>query len=621
MSYNIQELPKYINTAGRITVMTALVGVVIFAVAFLLNIGAKEFAQVDAQGIATTSVTVLNTPPQWTVDAQEEFGSSTTTPTNSGDEVAWVAVGTDSNGEDYYLLICENSNMPTSTPGGPPTCNGTTQWAVSGLTLSGTQARAATTTAEAWDESNDWYAWICDSVNPGARCNVSFRQGSGTTSSPFNVNHRPSFTAFSDTSPANPGQVVTFYATSSDPDVVDNDDTMQLIVCSTAGFNTVTNTCDATTLATSTFADSNNMPLVASYTISIPTRDANNYGAFGFVIDEHGHEAINGQQAFNTVLEVNNVAPKIDPDEISLNGGNIINLSQEAGETTGFTLTFTATDDNSCVNLLNEPEINDYEIVIYRSGVGTSTCDTTGANYDPNNCYDSAVATSTWNLQCSLSSVCGGPLEVEQEFSCTFPLWYVADPTSGTSTQTYYHLEDWRASVSAVDDDGLVGDLIETSWPVELNSFLMFSLDTLAIPYGPLEPGQMTDPLVASTTLRATGNVGLDQLISGQSMCDNYTTAVTCPNSSTSTIAERYQVFATSTVSYSTATSSGYKVSSSTPVELEVNILKSTATSSQTVGSTYWGILVPDTITLAGIYTGENTIWGIVGEPSRWYTP
>ena len=68
MSYNMKELPNYIHTAGKITVITSLIGVVVFAVIFLLNLGAQELNQAEAQSQATTTVTVLNTPPQWTID-------------------------------------------------------------------------------------------------------------------------------------------------------------------------------------------------------------------------------------------------------------------------------------------------------------------------------------------------------------------------------------------------------------------------------------------------------------------------------------------------------------------------------------------------------------------------
>jgi hypothetical protein len=153
---------------------------------------------------------------------------------------------------------------------------------------------------------------------------------------------------------------------------------------------------------------------------------------------------------------------------------------------------------------------------------------------------------------------------------------------------------------------------------IEVQSFLSVALDTLTIPYGLLEPGQQTDPLAASTTLRATGNVGVDELLTGHSMCTYYTSAVTCNNSATSTIAESNQVFATSTVSYATATSSGNTLSSTTQKLLDLNVPKSTSTSIQASGNTYWGIRVPISITLAGSYTGENTFYGALSDPSEW---
>ena len=616
MSYNMHELPRYINTAGKITVITALLGVVCFAVVFLLNIGAKELQHVEAQGIATTSVTVLNTPPQWTVDAQEEYGSSGTDPTNSGDEVSWIATATDSNSEDYYLLICSDGSAPSSTPSGAPSCNSPIQWAVSAAASSGAQARAATTTTETtpFSESNDWFAWVCDGIATNPRCNAVAKQGTGTTSSPFKVNSRPTFTAFSDDSPALPGVVVTFSSTATDTDMDTVPDTVQLWVCNTTSFNATSSIgCNNETLASSTLTA---FDPSGTYTIEIPTQDAT-YGAYGFVVDNHGHPAIGGSQGSNSVLTVLNATPTVSV--ITLNGGGDLVLTQEAAETTGFTLRYTATDDNSCVNSSAGDEIVGFELSVYRSGIGSSTCDGTGVNYNPNNCYDTGIGTSTWNISCTASSTsCVDSDDVDQIWDCTFPLWYVADPTDGSATTSLYFAENWIAAVAPVDDNGATSTLTEGSIGQELNSLLAFSLDTAAIPYGPLEPGDQTDPLVATTTLSATGNVGLDELLTGHHMCTYYTSAVTCDNSATSTIADTNQVFATSSISYAAATSSGFILSSSSQAELEINIPKSTSTVTQASGITYWGIRVPATITLAGSYTGENTFYGKVGEPAQW---
>ncbi|MFT7506926.1 MAG: hypothetical protein ACI92I_000062 [Acidimicrobiales bacterium] len=622
----MQEFPKYLHTAGKITVLTSFIGVVVFAFVFLLNLGAQELQQVEAQGVATTSITVLNTPPQWTIDAQELFESSTTTPTNSGDTVSWTATGADSNGAPYFLLICNTANLPTpnaaagpeSLGTAPPDCSptSTTQWAVSTSTPSGSAVTATTTTSEGLAESNDWYAWICDDDPVSPRCSTTYKQGTATTASPFNVNHRPVLVAFSDDSPGLPGNSVTFYATSSDSDVVDAADTIQLHVCSTASFSATSTSCNATTLATSTFTATQQS---GAYTIVIPTRDQN-YGSYGYIVDNHGHVALGGQQGADSVLTVANATPFVSDSDITLNNGADMTLTVEAGETTGMELYFNASDNNSCLNASAGDELVGYEISVFRSNLpgGWDNCDASG-EYDANDCYTSTVPTTTWNVACTASTTsCLGATDLTMRFDCTFPLWYIADPTDGGATNTVHFASDWSAAVAPVDDNFATGTLATSSIAQDVVSFLALVLDTAAIPFGSLEPGDRTDPLVATTTVRAVGNVGMDQMLSGQAMCGTYTSAITCPNSSSSTIQANYQVFATSSVTYGSATSSGFILSSSTPVELEIDIKKSTSTATQSLGVTFWGIEVPVAITLAGAYTGENTFTAKTAEPADW---
>lgn len=619
MSLSTHTIP----TAGKITILTALAGVGIFTLAFMANIGTSDVENVVAQQNATTSVTILNIPPDWDVDAEEETESSVTVPTNSGDEVAWVATGSDANSAPYFLLICATNATPTANAASgpanlgtePPECaTGVTQWAVSTSTVSGQEARAATTTLESMPESNEWYAWICDDDHVNPRCNDAVKQGTGSTASPFIVNYRPTFTVFDNDSPREPGEVVVFSSTSSDPSTFAGTDNVTLYVCSTNSFNLSTLTCDATELASSTPVAADP---AANYTIPIPFRDQN-YAAFGFVVDSFGHAASGGAQGTDSVLEVANATPFVQPNSISLNGSTDMVLTVPEGETTGFTLDFLASDNNSCVNAASGDEIVDWNVSVFRTDIGTSSCATAG-DYNPNNCYTSEVPSASWNVTCTASTTsCTGPSDIDVLYECTFPLWYVADPTDGTATNTVYFASDWSAAASVVDDDAAVGTLTAGNFTQNLASFLVFALDTLAIPYGALEPGQRTDPLVASTTIRATGNVGLNELLSGESMCPGYSSSVTCPNSSTSTIAESFQVFATNTDAYADAVAAGNVLSSTTPIELAINVPKSTATSTQETGQTYWGIEIPSTITLAGAYTGENTFFGAVSNPSNW---
>jgi hypothetical protein len=607
MSYHTDHL----RTAGKITVYTTCIGVVAFAIIFIFNLGEGNIKHVGAASNATTTVTVVNTAPNWTASTTEITESSVTNPTDAGNVVSWTAIGTDSNGENYYLLICNTSATPTPNSGAAPNCASGVQWAVSAVASSGVAATAATTTASSWSESNPWFGWICDSNTGTPRCNNYYTQGTNATnSSPFEVNHRPSFTVFTDNSPANPGQVVTFTSTSSDSDVSGSADTVKLIVCASSGFNTTTNACTGTTLATSTAFVAANAS--STYTIVIPTQDQN-YSAFGYVIDNHGFEASGGSQGTDSTLSVNNVAPTVSSSTISINGGIDATLSVESGQTTGFTLAFTSADDNSCdaVGGSVGDEIVGYGLSIYRSGVGSTTCTVAAGSYNANNC----LATTTWNLSCTASTTsCSGSSDTDMVWNCTFPLWYIADPTDGTASSTQYSAQNWLAQVQAVDNNAATGSLSQSSIGIEVRSFLAFALNTLSIPYGSLEPGQQTDPIVATTTIAATGNVGVDNDVTGQSMCTTYTGATHCPNSATSTINASEQVFGTSTVTYA----QGTPISSTTPAFIDINVHKTTSTSTATTSNAYWGIRVPGTITYAGSYTGENTFTVRVSSSSQW---
>jgi len=610
MSYNTDHL----RTAGKITVYTSIVGVFIFALAFIFNLGVSEIPQAGAQDTATTSVQVLNTPPLWTASSTELVESSVTNPTNAGSVVSWVAIGTDSNAERYYLLVCDTSATPTPNSNAAPSCTSGVQWAVSASTTSGTQATAATTTYVALGESNNWFAWICDGNSGTPRCNNAYTQGTNASnSSPFIVNHRPSFSLFSDSSPGDPGTVVTFYSTSSDSDIAGTPDTVKLIVCASAGFSTTTDSCSGTTLGSTTvFAAAN---ATATYTILIPTQDQN-YSAFGYVIDNHGFEASGGAHGTDSTLTVNNVAPSVTPALISLTqaSGTDMYLTVESGETTGFTLSFVTSDNNSCITAASTTEVSNYQLSLYRSGIASTTCTPTGT-HNANNCYVSSVPTTTWNLACTASSTsCTGSSDTDQTWNCTFPLWYIADPTDGTATSTQYSSQNWLAQVRGIDDDNATGSLSESTIGVEVKSFLAFALNSLSIAYGALEPGNQTDPLNATTTISATGNVGLDKEVSGSSMCTTYTNGSPCPVSATSTINAQEQVFATGTVSYASAQA----LSSTTVQEIEINVPKTTSTSTPATNNAYWGIRVPGAITFAGFYYGNNVFYAKVGESAFW---
>lgn len=632
MTYNNQNLPRYVETAGKITILTALSGVLIFAFIFILNIGKTELQKAEAanNGTATTTLTVLNTPPQWNTgfEGQEEFQSSTSTPTNSGNVVSWIGTATDANGSPYFMLICSTAATPTAHNAtssanlgvAPPTCNGGTQWGVSTATLSGLKARVATTTTEAFASSNVWYAWVCDDDPVLPLCNTSPSQGlNATNSSPFVVNHRPVFTGFNNNGPKDPGTLITFNSSSSDPDV----NNITLIVCSNNTYSTTTNLCGVANVdflaSTSALMTTN---ATATKLLNAILQD-NTYAAYGYVYDQFGHSATGGSQGTNVTFVVNNVAPTVLGSDITLNGGVDMSLTNPGGQTGPFTLSVLVRDANSCDAFggPNADEITNLQVSILRYGVGIANCITSG-NYNANNCYTSAVATTTWNLSCTASTtscIAGGNNDSEI-FNCTFPLWFIADPTNGTSSQTLRSSENWVAGVAGIDNNNATGSMATSSIGVEVNSLLAINLLSQAIAYDNNAPGSGMANLTASTSLQVLGNTGLNELLGGDSMCINYTPGSPCnASATTSTIPQLNQKFATSSAAYGSATAYAL-TATSTPTTLLIKIPKPTSTSTlaNPNGVTYWGIYVPGAITLSGAYTGQNTFSGAVSAPAVW---
>jgi hypothetical protein len=172
--------------------------------------------------------------------------------------------------------------------------------------------------------------------------------------------------------------------------------------------------------------------------------------------------------------------------------------------------------------------------------------------------------------------------------------------------------------VQAKDDDLAWSSLQDGSIAVELISFTALDLITAQIPYGSLEPGQTSGGgiLTATTTVYSVGNTGLDQKVSGESMCSTFAIGNECIVSSTSTVPEYVQKFSSSTLSY--ASGAALTLSSTTIKEVELNVNKTTSTSTYESGDTYFGIQVPVAITLAGVYRGLNYFDAKVAEALDW---
>jgi hypothetical protein len=598
-------------------------GFVVILFAFFIdshNVGQIQTAM--ATSTVSTSVTVLNTPPLWTTNAQEVTESSAANPTNSGDTVSWTAQGTDSSGDAYYLLICNTNAAATARSGLRPVCSGgdDNMWAVSASTVSAVFATAATTTAESWSPSNIWYAFICDGNAILPKCNLNGggdQQGTGLTASPFIVNHRPTFTVYSDDSPKNPGTLVTWTSTSADAEGAEPDDTVNLFVCKTNSFATSTGTCNGGQWCTSGLTATNP---TCGFTLEDPKPDRN-YGAYGFIIDNHNHGALytgGNLQGTDSVLTVNNVTPTITPASISLNDTDLAGplvLTQAQGQTTGFSVKFTVSDQNSCIaNGSTTPEIIHTSANVFRSdkdGIASSS-----AQYDPNfaytHAYNEAYGATGWNLVCSQdANTCMGEGDSSVTWTCTFPLWYVASPTD---TNTPWTANTWLASVTASDKLYATSTEVEGSTPNEVQSAMYFNVATTSIAYGGLEPGQWNTTLSIPTDLSTIGNTGLNERLYGDDMCVTYPA---CTGYATSTIPVTEQKYTvTQDALYAAGTS--LQLDDGLGALLALHVPKTTATATPQARNTYWGINIPAAITFSGNYIGQNSLIGTVSAPADW---
>jgi len=575
----------------------------IFSTIFIVFHSGQIMTRADDLG---TSVTVGNAAPSFDVAPYEDpsshngsgLGDTAGNPTNVGSNVTFKATGDDPNGDNYYLAICKTDAITAGTSGGAPTCDGGS-WCISSSTPDETEASCTYTVQAGDSEVNEWYAFVCDAASSDQQCS-SLNQGTGNSGSPFYVNHRPTFTAYSDDSPADPGATVTWTTTSEDPDSSGGDDTITLYVCKSAGFSggaspgcTGDEWCHDASPGVSNSS--------CSYTLPSVYQD-NDYSAYGYIVDNHGLVASAGQQGTDSTLTVDNVAPSISASSIDLldtDESGYLTLTTEEGETQDFLVKFIVTDYNSCVNAASGDEIVSAIIHVYRSGIGQAACDDDTED-DANNCYANAHnGTGGECVQDTTVDACNGSTDSTVGWRCEFPLQYHADPTVANSE---YPSENWLVSVQVTDDDSATSNLTEDSDGNELDMFLAYDVTQSSISYGTVSAGN--DSAEQTTTVKATGNVGLDEDLSGTDM------TLAGDGESISVSQQVYNL--TSGLGWSSGTAL-----TTSAVEVELNCAKTTVTASPETANTYWYLRVPEGTT-AGTYNGTNTIAGVTGESTDW---
>jgi len=571
-----------------------VLSLVLMVVIIGFNFGQKAIPERVSADTATTSVIVGNAAPVLSAVVEDPAsaggkgeGSTAGNPTNEGDNITWKGTASDANADDWYLAICKSDAIAT-TGASAPTCPGGT-WVVSTVASSSVEANAATSTTGVSATSSDWWAFACDHT-ASQKCSTGTEgTGSADEQSPFNVNHRPTFTQISNDGPKDPGVNVTWNSTTSDADKFDVDDWIGLYICKSEVFATGTTPactggewCSATSSSDTT----------CNYAVPTPTPDTT-YNAYAYIVDNHGFDSSDATQSEATSYDVNNVAPTVAAASISVvDGGGDLDLTVPEGETSGFKVNATIVDDNSCANneIATSSVASTTYAWVYRSGIGAGGC--TSNNH--NNCY-------AYLDECTLGT-CEGTSDSDVTTTCSFSMWYVADPTDSTSE---FPSENWLASIKAVDDNN-ASSSTEASSGTELISYMAYALVTnLSLDYGTVAPTGESDE--DTITIKATGNVELDEELSGVDMPKD--------GAPETTIAIAQQEYSTSTgFAWGGASSTAASV---TPTEFELNCSKTTSTTTPATADTYWKIKIPDAQE-SGTYNGTNTVTGVMSETSTW---
>lgn len=533
-----------------------------------LNI-AKPQVKADT---STTSVAVANTAPSFTAGPAEDPASLGTSPTNVGSNVTFKATASDPNTDNYYLAVCTTDAVTAGASGGAPTCNVGTR-CVSTSTADDVQASCTYTTLVGDAESNAWYAFVCDAASSSQACSAS-SQGTGDSGSPFKVNHRPSFTVVGDSpDPSTPGATVTITTTASDADVDTAADTVKLYVCkaqdgTSSGCGVGGTWCSAAlTISNPT----------CNFAMTTPSEGVQNY--YPYVFDSHNFDASGAPHATLQTNTVSNVAPAVSG--VTLNSGSDITLTENT--TTNVVAAATVTDNNGCGDILKTTAS------IYRSGTGWSGCQGTD---NANNCYALESCTLT-------GGSCTGGSDLDSTFTCTVAIQYHADPTD---IGTKYPTENWLTTASSSDETFAGTTQITTG--VEMNSLTALDVTT-TIAYGSLAPSQQSSS-DQTTTVTATGNVGLDAEYSGTNMTSGGNTILVSQ--------QKYDL--TTSASADAWSDMDYALSVSA-TERELNCAKTISSGSPATAGTYWRIQIPSE-QVVGSYSGTNTIGAKVGETVNW---
>lgn len=533
----------------------------------------------------SVTTTFVNAAPSFSV-APSDGGSSTSTPTNVGTNITFTATATDSNHDSYWLAICKTGGSITpSGSGGAPTCTAG-NWCISSSAVSGDGSHANTcayTTQQSDSQTDNWEAYVCDNRTPSL-CSAA-NTGSGSTGSPFGVNHPPvigtiyagsSYGSNASVDPGNGGTgAVYFQAGVTDPDT---GNTIDMYVCTnaTTSFDPSTGTCTGgSTICSQTGVSSGGNAQCTSNLAPIPTAHGSNPVKI-WLRDNSSTKMAN--TVSTPSYTVTDVTPTIS--SFSFTGG-YTTLSPVMNSSVNQVFSATLTDNNG---------YTDITLPVGAIYVSPATLNSSGqcSTASEINCYNATGNCAFSNGSgASVTVTCGGSGNL-------ITTWYNIAPSSS-----------WKAHMATTSDLGVTSYSTEGTFTVNTANYMEFSETTVA--YGTLQAGQTSSS--QTTTFLNEGNIINDALISGSNMCTDYPTCSSTPPLSPISRSQEHW----SPVSSWTWGTSDYALVQTASVGSAVNgcsdrtIAVTTAHATPTSSAIYWKIQIPNPQP-TGTYPGSMTV-------------
>ena len=552
----------------------SLLSMSVIGLVFNFDIGVKkigdkfglsiELPEVEANDDkATTTVTVLNAAPTFTVDPAESPASASTSPVNIGDSLSFTATGDDQEGNNYYLLICDQDGASPGAAGAAPSCTNT-QFCVSGATAPTVEASCSYVMGNFSAETQEWVAYVCDNHTTEAACISTSNSGSGDSGTPFHINHAPLFSLVTTTvNNQVPGDDFTFLASTTDQDVIGGADVLTLAVCDTDSWATSTG-CAGTELCTAT---STSPDVSCSWTSTVPLDDIA-YNYYAFVKDDNEFASAGNSQT--STYTIANATPSVS--SVLLNNGAPITLNiKGAANITIYASSTSVTDDNGCGDISSATGT-----IYWSDATGAANC-----SQDDNDCYPIPVA-------CTVSG-CTGGVDVDVDVECSADLAFYAIPTvAGDSNPN--GTTDWVASIRAFDE---AASYASSSSGVDLNVSTAIEVNEVEIAYGSLIANTDSGTDNATTTIVNAGNSPLDTDLIGEDMLRD--------GEGPEYIPALNQEFDLANFDYGVGST---PIASSSQTLVDTVLVRPTSVT-DVEDDIYWGIAVP--VILSGDYSGLNT--------------